>query len=139
MLRNLNPFAVFLVVAALCLGGTFAYRYYDAQLAKKGPAEPNLVRVSIPDIMVDLSGGARRAHAKVGMSLVVPEKNAVLSDEEVADIVDLYTVFLRTLGRRDLEGSAATARLETELIRRADLVIGQAVVRDVLFRTLLVQ
>lgn len=139
MLKNLNPFAVFLIVAALCLGGTFAYRYYSAELAQGAAPEPNLVRVSIPDIMVDLSGGAQRAHAKIGMSLVLPEKKAVLSDEQLTDIVDLYTVFLRTLGRRDLEGSAATARLETELIRRADLVIGQAVVRDVLFRTLLVQ
>ncbi len=129
-----HPFAVFLIVAALCLGGTVVYR----GMGDSTPPSETLDRVHLPDLIVDLYG-ADRVHAKLAMSLVIPAGDAALSEDQRGAVMDLYTIFLRTLTPEDLSGSAATARLKSELIRRADLAIGRPVVRDVLFRTLLIQ
>ncbi|NBB84032.1 MAG: flagellar basal body protein FliL [Alphaproteobacteria bacterium] len=107
------------------------------------PAEPvgPGVFYDLPDMLVNLNTTANRQHfLKISVSLEVGSEEDVAAIEEVMPrIIDNFQVYLRELTLDDLRGSAGLYRLREELLRRVDTAAGDATVRDVLFREMLVQ
>jgi flagellar FliL protein len=60
-------------------------------------------------------------------------------NENLPRIVDNFQVYLRELRVDDLQGSAGMYRLREELLRRVNLAVRPARVKDVLFKEMLVQ
>ncbi len=95
----------------------------------------------LPDITVNLNTGERRTHfLRISVSLELNSPDDVGFVEQVLPrIIDNFQVYLRELELRDLQGSAGLFRLREELLRRVNQAAAPAVVRDVLFREMLVQ
>jgi flagellar protein FliL len=95
----------------------------------------------VPDILVNVSaGGEKPAFLKLSVSLELESEEARAAVEPVvARVVDQLQTYLRELRVEDLSGSAAMFRLKEELLRRVNLAVEPAVVKDVLFREMIVQ
>lgn len=111
--------------------------------AAAAPAEPvgPGYFYDLPNIIVNLNTGERQQHLlaisvslELGSELDVPNVERVLPR-----ILDNFQVYLRELEVEDLRGSAGLYRLREELQRRVSAAAAPAVVRDVLFREMLIQ
>ena len=60
-------------------------------------------------------------------------------DEQLPRVLDGFQTYLRQLRPEDLDGSAAMLRLKEELLRRLNLAIQPPVVKDILFKEIIVQ
>jgi len=95
----------------------------------------------IPDIIVNLNDtGSKQRFLKLSISLEIPKKE----DEPklvavMPRITDHFQTYLRELRIDDLRGSAGVYRLRQELLDRVRIAADPVVVRDVLFREILVQ
>lgn len=95
----------------------------------------------LPDLIVNLSdGGNKQRFLKLSISLEIPSKE----DEPkvvaiMPRITDQFQTYLRELRVDDLRGSAGIYRLRQELLARVRSAADTVVVRDVLFREILVQ
>ncbi len=108
-----------------------------AAQAKAAPA----VFYDLPEMLVNLNGGGRKAsYLKISVSLEL-EDAATLEhvDQVLPRIVDSFQVYLRELRIEDLNGSAGLQRLREELLLRVNAATQPAVVRDVLFKEMLIQ
>lgn len=115
-----------------------------------GKADPNapvitegdgVYYVSLPQMLINFStDDGRPAYLKLKVTLEAP-------DEEVAEavepalprIMDQFQGFLRELRMDDISGSAGTARLRLELLRRVNLAIAPSQMNAVLIEEMLVQ
>ena len=95
----------------------------------------------VPDLVVTIGTGERRAtflKLRVKLDLAkaqdVAQINAVLPR-----VIDVFQVYLRELRYDDLQGSPGAQRLRIELLRRVNLVVAPAIVKDVLLTELLIQ
>lgn len=142
---------LFVLLPLLLLGGGGAAAFLtgalDGLLGKGGedkvveaPPAPSHF-YDLPDLLVNLSNEGRRvSYLKLSVSLELPGESAVARIEAVMPrIVDNFQVYLRELRMEDLQGSAGMQRLREELITRVNLAAHPVVVRDVLFRQMLVQ
>lgn len=95
----------------------------------------------LPDLLVNLStSGRRSSFLKIKISLEVASEEDIGRLESVLPrIIDNFQVYLRELRAEDLRGSAGLYRLREELLMRVQTAARPAVVRDVLFREMLVQ
>ena len=95
----------------------------------------------LPEIIVNLnSSGRRSTFLKMNISLELQNPADIGPINEVMPrIIDNFQVYLRELRIEDLQGSAGMYRLREELLRRVNLAVRPARVRDVLFREMLVQ
>ncbi len=95
----------------------------------------------LPDMLVNLnSTGRKKSYLKISVSLEVSsEKDIVHLEQVLPRIVDNFQVYLRELRIEDLRGSAGLQRLREELLLRVVTAAQPAVVRDVLFREMLIQ
>lgn len=95
----------------------------------------------VPDILVNVSaGGDKPAFLKLSVSLELESEEARAAVEPIMPrVVDQLQTYLRELRVEDLSGSAAMFRLKEELLRRVNLAVEPAVVKDVLFREMIVQ
>lgn len=95
----------------------------------------------LPDMLVNLNTTDSRQHfLKISVSLEVGSQQDIAAIEEVMPrIIDNFQIYLRELTLDDLRGSAGLYRLREELLRRVDTAAGDAQIRDVLFREMLVQ
>jgi flagellar FliL protein len=95
----------------------------------------------LPDIIVNLNdGGSKQRFLKLSISLDIPKKEDVPQLEAVMPrITDHFQTYLRELRIDDLRGSAGVYRLRQELLERVRAAADPVVVRDVLFREILVQ
>ena len=95
----------------------------------------------IPDIVVNLNdAGAKQRFLKLSISLEIPTKEDEPKLEAVMPrITDHFQTYLRELRIDDLRGSAGVYRLRQELLERVRTAADPVVVRDVLFREILVQ
>ena len=78
----------------------------------------------------------------MNLKLTLEVKNAATVkdvEEQLPRIVDSFNLYLRELRREDLDGSAGMYRLQKEMMLRLDKILGEGVVKDVLFREIIVQ
>lgn len=96
---------------------------------------------NLPEMLVNLSTGqSGSTFLKISLSLELEGE----SDKEelkmvMPRIIDSFQVYLRELRLDDLRGSAGLQRLREELLIRVNAVVKPTVVRDVLFKEMLVQ
>ncbi|MBU0723792.1 MAG: flagellar basal body-associated FliL family protein [Alphaproteobacteria bacterium] len=105
------------------------------------PPPAQAVFFDLPEIIVNLnSAGRRSTFLKMNVSLELQNPADIGRINEVMPrIIDNFQVYLRELRIEDLQGSAGMYRLREELLRRVNLAVRPARVRDVLFREMLVQ
>lgn len=134
--------AALLVVLASAVGG---YRLSAGPGALErvfadspaGPVEMSFV--DLPEVIVNLHAASHSRFLKIAVTLAVEPERRLSVEGMQPQIMNAMQEFLRGLDDRDLEGSAGLFRLRTELHRRLDLVLGEAVVTDVLLRNILTQ
>lgn len=95
----------------------------------------------LPDIVVNMNDtGNKQRFLKLRMSIELPKKEDEPKLEAVMPrITDNFQTYLRELRVDDLRGSAGIYRLRLELLMRVRAAADPVVVRDVLFREILVQ
>jgi flagellar FliL protein len=140
---------MFVLPAVLVLGGAAYYFLLSGgeEVAegeggeKHAEAGPPPVFLDLPDMLVNLStSGGERAMLKLAVALEVPDQETVAQIEPIMPrVTDNFQVFLRELRVEDLSGSAGMFRLKEELVRRVNLAVAPAVVKDVLFKEMLIQ
>ncbi len=101
-------------------------------------AEP--VFYDMPDFLVNLSGPPPQHYLKMRVALQLADKESVPRLEaEMPRILDGFQTFLRELRPEDLEGSQGMLNLKEELMRRLALATQEPIVKDVLFKEIIVQ
>lgn len=95
----------------------------------------------LPEMLVNLNAGGRKAsYLKISVSLELGSEAAIEDVKQVLPrIIDNFQVYLRELRIEDLSGSAGLQRLREELLLRVNAAARPVVVRDVLFKEMLVQ
>ncbi len=95
----------------------------------------------LPDFIVNLSdSGSKQRFLKLSISLEIPKKEDEVKLQAVMPrISDNFQTYLRELRVDDLRGSSGVYRLRQELLSRVRIAADPVVVRDVLFREILVQ
>ena len=148
---------LFIVLPLLLLSGGGAAAFFlgaldgllgkeeHAEMAEADPAADQEAGPSVffdlQEMLVNLNTGGRKTHfLKISVSLEVDTDDDVLQLQRVMPrIVDSFQVYLRELRIEDLHGSAGLQRLREELLLRVNSAARPTVVRDVLFREMLVQ
>ena len=118
------------------LGGDEAENELLAQEPEGPPAFFDL-----PDMLVNLNSTGRKTnYLKISVSLELASEQDLKALEQVLPrIIDNFQVYLRELRIEDLRGSAGLQRLREELLLRVASAAQPAVVKDVLFREMLIQ
>ena len=153
-LRKIITFAIILIL--LLVGALVAYRFLSgspknsdaatmgSDAAKSlsdiaGSAQTNFF--DLPEMLINLrSDQPRPAFLKLSISLEIDrlEDRAVLTNV-LPRITDTFQVYLRELHPDQLQGAEGMLRLREELLSRINAAVSPVVVRDVLFREMLVQ
>jgi flagellar protein FliL len=133
----------------LLLGGAGAGLYFtgiaDGLLGIKHEPPPPPPKVTVfhdlPDMLVNLNTAGRRASfLKLRVSLELEQQSDVaLLEKMMPRVIDTFQVYLRELRIEDLQGSAGLHRLREELLARVNKVAQPVVVRDLLFKDMLIQ
>jgi|TARA_B100001093_G_scaffold482391_1_gene513995 flagellar FliL protein len=115
----------------------------DAQV-KEEEVEVQVIQTTffeIPDLIVNLNtSGRKSAFLKIKISLEITNPADIDTiNQMLPRIVDNFQVYLRELRIEDLQGSAGMYRLHEELLRRVNIAVRPAKVKDVLFKEMLVQ
>ncbi len=130
----------------LLIGGAGAGVYMSGILGG-GEAEEEVAKVvaepvfyDMPDFLVNLSGPPPQHYLKMRVALQLADKESVPRLEaEMPRILDGFQTFLRELRPEDLEGSQGMLNLKEELMRRLALATQEPIVKDVLFKEIIVQ
>lgn len=104
-------------------------------------AATTAVFYDLPEILVNLaSTGPKPVYLKLGVSLELdgPDGSHAI-DPVMPRVLDNFQIYLRELRLEDLQGSAGLLRLKEELIRRVNLAVAPVVVKDVLFKDMIIQ
>ena len=112
----------------------------DGQVEELSPL-PTAIYYDLPDMLVNLNTGERgQAFLRLTVSLEIVNGDArSILDQVQPRIVDSFQVYLRELRVEDLSGSAGIQRLREELMLRVNAAAHSHVVKDLLFREMLVQ
>lgn len=104
-------------------------------------AEPKGIFHDLPEMTVNLSATSERPqYLRVKVTLEVTDAATVeVLKTQMPRVLDSFQVHLRELRAVDLEGSAGLFRLREELMRRINLAIAPAKIRQVLFKEIVVQ
>lgn len=97
--------------------------------------------VALPQMLINFStDDGQPAFLKLKVTLEAPDEDVAYAVEpELPRIMDQFQGFLRELRMDDISGSAGTARLRLELLRRVNLAIAPAQMNAVLIEEMLVQ
>lgn len=95
----------------------------------------------LPEILVNLNTNGRKAsYLKIKVALELDRRSAITElDAKLPRVIDDFQIYLRELRLEDLNGSAGMFRLKEELLSRVNLSLQPIVVKDVLFKEMLVQ
>ena len=95
----------------------------------------------LEEILVNLNtGGRKSSFLKIRVALELQRAADLPIIESVMPrIVDNFQVYLRELRIDDLKGSAGMYRLREEMLRRVNVAVAPAQIKDVLFKEMLVQ
>lgn len=142
-----------LPVVILLLGGTAAFLLLsgggeEVQQVAEDPegqggahVPDNLHYVELPEMQVSISngnGGFSILSMQLQFETEVEDFAAHFSEAEQARIRDQFIAFLRELRPEDLAGSAGYQRVRMELLRRAQLVLGNDRISAVLITNMLI-
>ena len=148
---------LFIVIPVLLLiGGGVGVAVMLGLYSSKPPANPDEEQVQveevmaptvqttffeIPDLIVNLNTSGRKSvFLKIKISLEIADPSDIDTINQLLPrIVDIFQVYLRELRVQDLQGSAGMYRLHEELLRRVNIAVRPAKVKDVLFKEMLVQ
>ncbi len=151
--KGRKALVLFVILPILLVLGGVSGAYLGGLLdpllgAKQGKEEEEQVSTGgqsvfydLPEMLVNISGGGRKAsYLKISLSLELEDPAALVRvDQVLPRIVDGFQVYLRELRIEDLNGSAGLQRLREELLLRVNTAVQPVVVRDVLFKEMLVQ
>ena len=114
---------------------------HEGELLTEEEEEGPSVYYDIPEMLVNLnSSGRKTGYLKISVSVEVgSEADAEQLKTVLPRIVDSFQVYLRELRVEDLSGSAGLQRLREELLMRVSNAAAPTVVRDILFREMLIQ
>lgn len=131
------------------LGGAYFAGLLDPLLGRSAapveeehaPVAPQTVFFDLPQMLVNLNtGGKKNNYLKIAISLELSsQEDSVALQSLLPRVVDNFQVYLRELRVEDLRGSAGVQRLREELLLRVNNAVHPVVVRDVLFKEMLVQ
>jgi flagellar FliL protein len=134
-----------LLVMLIAVGG---YLYFTGTISRLmghkteivAPPPKPLVFFDLPDFLVNLNSGGRKANfLKLTVSLQIEKQEDSLRLQAVMPrIIDNCQIFLRELRVEDLQGAGGIYRLREELLARVNAV-SPVKVDDVLFKEMLVQ
>jgi len=144
---------IFIVLPILLLGGGGAGLFFSglldsllgissgADMAAEEEVPGPAVFYDLPDMLVNLSPtGRTQSFLKLSVSLELGDPaDTEMVESVLPRIVDSFQVYLRELRIEDLSGSAGLQRLREELLLRVNTVAEPTMVRDILFKELLVQ
>lgn len=101
----------------------------------------NVVFYDLPEMIVNLVSNSKKpAYLKIHLSLELDENEDLVTLEKLLPrVIDHFQVFLRELRVDDLNGSAGIYRIKEELLRRVSIAVYPVVIRDVLFKEMLIQ
>lgn len=146
--RSMKKLLMFVVApAVLLLGGAGAYFFLFSGGEEEAHAEEMVAEAppaffDLPEMLVNLAGStdAKPVFLKlaVALELAAPEDIPMI-EPVLPRVLDNFQTFLRELRVEDLSGSAGMFRLKEELLRRVNLSVAPAEVRDVLFKQMLIQ
>lgn len=113
----------------------------DAEKTADAKAKPEIIFVDLPELVVNLNTGEQQPrYLRARISLEVESAKAQSAVEErLPRVIDDFQVYLRELRTQDLNGSAGLYRLKEELLKRINVSVAPAEVKDVLFREMIVQ
>jgi len=113
----------------------------EGEHGEGGPGKGKIVFYDLPEMLVNLnSGGKRASYLKITVALELENAAAVSKLEVIMPrVVHNFQVYLRELRLEDLKGSAGLLRLKEELLIRVQRAAGSIKVNDVLFKEMLVQ
>ena len=113
----------------------------DESESDEGGPETDAVFYEVPEILVNLNTGGRKAtFLKIRISLEVEKQSDIERIERMMPrIIDNFQVYLRELRIEDLKGSAGMYRLREEMLVRVSAAVAPAKINDVLFKEMLVQ
>ena len=106
-----------------------------------GDSASDIAFYDLPEMLVNLNtGGNATTYLKIRVSLEIEDQSIIPKLESLLPrIIDNFQVYLREVRVNDLEGSAGLYRLKEELLSRINTAIQPLIVKDVLFREMLVQ
>jgi flagellar FliL protein len=142
---------VIIAIAAVLVlgGGAGGYFFFFASeevvdeelMAENTPAVEEVFFYDLPDMLVNLNTGGRKAsYLKVSVALEVASQSVIPEIEsKLPRIIDNFQVYLRELRVEDLDGSAGMFRLKEELLRRVNASVSPVQVNDILFKEMLIQ
>jgi flagellar protein FliL len=139
-----------LLVVAGAGAAAYGLGFLDMILGAEDAAEANQIEklaeaapvfYALPDLLVSLNTGERRStFLKVKVSLQLKDAgDRPRIERQLPRILDYCQVYLRELRLEELRGSAGTARLREELLRRISAAVAPVPVTDVLFGEIFVQ
>lgn len=139
-----------LLVVLLGIGAGTYFMFFSghgedaAALAEAEPqpiTPPEVAFYDVPNILVNIhSPDGTPAYLKISLSLELNNEEEKTGIEALKDrMVDQFQSYLRELRLDDLNGSAGTARVKEELLRRVNVAAAPYKVRDVLIQEMIVQ
>jgi flagellar protein FliL len=146
--RFLSRKLIIMVAAGLLVAGAGTGGYFfftnkpheekTAPVAAKAP--PTFV--DLPEVMVNLQGGAAGRSSYLKAKIVLEVEDAKLADQVkplLPRVMDAFQTYLREMRSSDLEGSAGLYRVRDELTRRVNLAVAPNKINAVLFKEIVVQ
>ena len=142
------------LLVVLGAGGFFAYQFFlapksenatEADAGKKGsqadqgPAGETSM-VSLPPFVVNLADPLGRRYLKIALDMeVTGVETAALVNKEMPKIKDKLLLLLSSKSYADLAPMSAKLELKTEIVSRVNQVLGQDLVKQVLFTEFIIQ
>ncbi len=129
------------IVGGLFLSGVFGGDEPSPAHAKAALPPVDVVFFDLPEMLVNLNTTGRRpVFLKMKVSLELTDESDASRLKTLSPrIIDNFQVYLRELRIDDLRGSAGIYRLREELLARVNAAVNPVVVKDVLFKEMLVQ
>ncbi len=105
------------------------------------PLKSDVVFYDLPEMVVNLASTSnKRTYLKIQISLELGRSADVDALHRLLPrVIDHFQVYLRELRADDLHGSAGIYRLKEELLRRVSAAARPVIIRDVLFKEILIQ
>jgi flagellar FliL protein len=139
---------IIMVAAGLLVvgGGAGGYFFFTKKPHEEKPA-PVAAKapptfVDLPEVMVNLQGGAAGRSSYLKAKIVLEVEDAKLADQVrplLPRVMDAFQTYLREMRSSDLEGSAGLYRVRDELTRRVNLAVAPSKINAVLFKEIVVQ
>jgi len=139
--RSKKPL-LFGLVAAVLLGGGGFFAAYSGLLPFGGTAGghaaveieplPEVDFVPIAPLVISLGPESRNRHLRFAAELEVPKNFTVEVTGMMPRVVDVLNGYLRAVDTHQFDEPGALIRLRAQMLRRVQIVLGEARVRDLL-------